>query len=120
MLYCYRYVLFLNCKYFLVVNTLKLGTFLKVLTANSLLVIMIDHSLPHSTWREEGIQSWMGLTMHSFNQTLWLMQSIDAAEEGEAVIHSLILKNNLKIEMEMSPVLSTHVPAVMAHEVLAC
>lgn len=71
---------------------------------------MIDHSMPHSTCREEGIQSWVILTMHSFNQTLWLMQSIDASEQGEAVIHSLMLKNNPKIEMEMSPVLSTHVP----------
>lgn len=71
---------------------------------------MIDHSMPHSICREEGIQSWVRLTMHSFNQTLCLMQSIDASEQGEAVIHSLMLKNNPKIEMEMSPVLSTHVP----------
>lgn len=70
---------------------------------------MIDHSMPQSTWRAEGTES-LRLTMHSFKQKLWLMQSIDAPERGEAVIHSLILKNNLKIEMEMSPVLSTHIP----------
>lgn len=46
--------------------------------------------MPHSSFVEEGIYSWIRLRTHRFSQMPWLIQSIDTSEKGEAITHSSI------------------------------